>query len=69
MTWKHACLATGFVSGHDFSRAETDKIYDGFSRCKTAGAKAHFLFLGFLRHDWKPCPDTNQERPSGFQTR
>lgn len=58
MSWKQGLLTKGFVSRHDFSRAETNKSCDSFTRCKTAGAKAH-CFFGFLRHGWKPCPDTN----------
>ena len=67
-----SAVVSGFVSGHDFSRAETDQSCGGFSRCGTPEAKAHFLFLEFLRHGWKPCPDTNQRPKSssnGHQTR
>ena len=65
MVGKRVTLGTGFVSGHDFSRAETGKGCDGFSRCKATEAKAGPIF-GFLRHGWKPCPGTNRSQEGIF---
>ena len=53
--------SSGFVSGHDFSRAEQESIGSGFSRCKIDSLQGLKPVDGTsLAARLKTCPDTNQ---------